>query len=280
MECLFKRVLSGSAQAVMAMSSDVLDSDAPLENNDRAELRAGTPRTTWEKFADELYRWRRYIGGLTIILIIAGLFGWIPIPQVEFKHWFLVSCFVSGVFLATPLVLGQLKPYLSDKRVRVGVAPANGDMYDIINFPQNTFNEFSVVGSRLPQRRTASGETVYTVRAIDFSRGIFVPAVEFEDGKYPDDIELISENASPSKIEQYRKALLDDAREYQNVTTDREVIRESAMGDTVQVFASAMRDVRDADINLSQMDDEQVMVQAEQLAKDAQGQLNEGEADE
>jgi NACalpha-BTF3-like transcription factor len=122
---------------------------------------------------------------------------------------------------------------------------------------------------------------VFTVRAIDFSRGIFVPAVEFDDEKYPDDIELISENADASKIEQYRKALLEDAREYQNVTTDREVIRESAMGDTVQVFASAMRDVRDADINLSQMDDEQVMVQAEQLAKDAQGALNEqGGSDE
>jgi uncharacterized membrane protein YccC len=61
---------------------------------------------------------------------------------------------------------------------------------------------------------------------------------------------------------------------------DEEVIKESAMGDAVDMFSKALRDVRDGDINLQHMNDDQVEVQAEQLIQQAAQASPEGGNDE
>jgi len=141
---------------------------------------------------------------------------------------------------------------------------------DVIRIPRKTFSQFDILGKHFPERRTVTGETVFTARAIDFDNQVIVPAGEFVGRReVPDDIDLIAEDADGTQIEKYRRALLEDARSYHEITVDEEVIKESAMGDAVDMFSKALRDVRDGDINLQHMNDDQVEVQAEQLIQQA-----------
>jgi len=121
---------------------------------------------------------------------------------------------------------------------------------------------------------------VLVARAIDFDDEVIIPAQEFDDDKYPDDLDIIGEDGDGSQIAKYRKALLDDARERHEITVDQEVIRESALGDAVNIYSKALRDVRDGEIEVEHLNDEQVEVQAEQVIQQAAQSATDGESDE
>ncbi|MFD1646657.1 hypothetical protein [Haloarchaeobius litoreus] len=229
----------------------------------------GRKRTKWDAVADVVVGYKRYIAGALLVLLIAGNLGWIDLPRVTFAHWFVALALAAGATIGSSAVLYELQDYLDDRRIRLSLAPVNSGVHDVIKVPRKTFSKFRVVGTKFPDRRLITGGKVLVARAIDFDNQVIVPAQEFDDDKYPDDLDLIGDDADGAKIAQYREALLEDARERQRITVDEEVIRESAMGDAVDMFSKALRDVRDGDINLQQMDDQQVAVQAEQLIQDA-----------
>ncbi|MFD1565587.1 hypothetical protein ACFR99_18820 [Haloarchaeobius amylolyticus] len=238
-------------------------------------------KTKWDRIHDLLVEYKRYIGITTGIIIIAGLAGWIDLPRLQFYHWFLLSSFGLGITIGSGAVLHELSDYLKDRRVRVMLAPVSSGVTDVIKIPRKTFGQFDVIGTTFPDRRLMTGGKILVARAIDFDRQIIVPAQEFDDEKYPDDLDIIGEDGDGSQVKKYRQALLDDARERHEITVDQEVIRESALGDAVDIYSKALRDVRDGDVEVEQMSDEQTEVQAEQIIQQAaESQQNSGDSNE
>lgn len=242
----------------------------------------GRKKTKWDKLIDFLDRFKWFILIGIAGTIVAGHFGYLKLPEFGLVEWFWTLCAFTGISIGASAVLYELEDYLKDRRVQVSIAPVQSGMHDVVRIPRKTFGEFDVIGTRFPDRRLLDGSKILVARAIDFDEQIIVPAQEFDDGKYPDDLDLIGEDADGQQIEKYRNALLQDARERHEITVDKEVIRESAMGDAVDLFADALKDVRDGDIELEQMDDQQVEVQAEQLIQAAaqQNPDNGGDDDE
>jgi hypothetical protein len=240
-------------------------------------------QTRWQQATEWISDNLKYIAGFVLLVAILGQQGVIDVPKLGVEGWFYVSSAILGGTVGVYAVMYVIEDYLRDRRVQVALTPLDSPYLDVIKIPRRTFADFDVIGSRFPDRNTIGGSKVLAARAIDFDSKVIIPAGEFPaEEQYPDDIDLIAEDADPSRVQQYRNALIQDARERRKITVDREVIRESAMSDSVDLFADALREVRDADIEMEQMTDAEIESTAEDIVRTmAQQQPDEGgESDE
>jgi hypothetical protein len=225
-------------------------------------------QTRWQQATEWISDNLKYIAGFAIIVAVLGQQGIIDVPKLGVEGWFYVSSAILGGTVGVYAVMYVIEDYLRDRRVQVALTPIDSPYLDVIKIPRRTFAEFTVIGSRFPDRNTIGGSKVLAARCIDFKNKVIIPAGEFPaEEQYPDDLSLIAEDADPSKVEQYREALIEDARERRKITVDKEVIRESAMSDSVDLFADALREVRDANIELEQMSDAEVEAKAEDIVR-------------
>lgn len=241
----------------------------------------GRAMTKWDYIVDIVTSYKHYIG--IGVLLFGGLVigGFVHVPELKFWHWFLGLSFIGGLTIGSSAVLYELSEYLRDRRVRVMLAPVNSGVADVIRIPRKTFGRYDVYGTKFPDRRLLTRGKVLVARAIDFEKELIVPAQEFDDDNYPDDIDIIGEDGDGTQVQKYRNALLEDARERHEITVDQEVIRESAMGSAVDMYSKALRDVRDGDIEVEHLNDEQIEVAAEQVVEQAaQADMSDGDSDE
>lgn len=239
----------------------------------------GKAQTKWDLIVEFAVAYRYVILILFIVIFGAIMLTDVSIPSLGFAGWFLVASLIGGLTIGSSAVMYELSDYLSDRRVRVMLAPVNEGIADIVKIPRKTFGSYDIVGTSFPDRRTLTGGKALIARAIDFDKGIIVPATEFDDDKYPDDIDIIGEDGDGSQVQKYRNALLEDAHERHEITVDQEVIREGAMRDAVDMYSKALRDVRDGDIEVEHLNDEQTEVAAEQMIQQA-AQSSPGDDDE
>lgn len=225
-------------------------------------------QTKWQQLTEWVSDNLKYIAGFVIVVLILGQQGVIDVPRLGVEGWFYVISGLLGGTVGVYSVMYVIEDYLQDRRVQVALTPVDSPYLDVIKIPRRTFADYTVVGSRFPDRNTIGGSKVLAARAIDFESKVIIPAGEFPaEEQYPDDVDLIAEDADPSRVEQYRQALIEDARERRKITVDREVIRESAMSDSVDLFADALREVRDADIEMEQMSDGEIEAKAEDIVR-------------
>jgi len=225
-------------------------------------------QTRWQQLSEWISDNLKYIAPFVIVVLILGQQGIIDVPALGVEGWFYVASGILGGTLGVYAVMYVIEDYLRDRRVQVALTPLDSPCLDVVKIPRRTFADFTVVGSRFPDRNTIGGSKVLAARAIDFKNKVIVPAGEFPASEqYPDDIDLIAEDADPSRVQQYRNALIQDARERRKITVDREVIREDAMGDAVDLFADALREVRDADIEMEQLSDGEIDAKAEDIVR-------------
>jgi hypothetical protein len=237
----------------------------PTNENDNIDDYTNARMTLWDKIFIGIKENKWYIMVGIAGIIVANYFGLINLPNLQFKHYFWALSAFSGYALLGTRMMSLMSDYIRDRRVQVALTPPHMDVLELIGIPRKTFSQYVNQGGELTDRTRLDGTKVLTVRGIDFIRKKLQPASEVpNDDRYPDDIDLIGEDADKQQIQKYRNAMIEDVQELHRRTVDEEVIKETAMSDAVDLFASALMDVRDKDIDLNQMDEKQIEVQAEQ----------------
>lgn len=225
--------------------------DDETDGVSQAQIQAlGTqPKTREELVVDLLKSYRTYvflsIFGYLIGAYVLSVFPRVGIPRLA---WFVGGLAVVGYLIGGTSVMYRVKPYLTDKRVTVGLATVDGDVYDTVKIPRETFTEFTVLGEKFPERKSVLGSTVLVARYIDFENRIIVPAGDFpRDEDVPDDVDLIGDDGDAKKVEEYRQSLLYYAKQGRDATTDRIVLKEEAVQDVVNEFAVMFEEMRDSE---------------------------------
>lgn len=229
----------------------------------------GREKTKWDKLLNLFDRFKWWILVLFGVGLLAIHFGYLKFPDLTLVHYYWILAAFAGLSIGASAVINEIEDYLKDRRVQVSLAPVNSGVHDVVRIPRKTFSEFDIVGSRFPDRRLIDGSKILVARAIDFKERIIVPAQEFDDEKYPDDLDLIGENADGNQIQKYRNAMLQDATERRNITVDKEVVRETAEGEVINRFADALAELRNSDVEISELKDEEDFQQAAELALQA-----------
>jgi hypothetical protein len=240
-------------------------------------------KTREELLVELLKSYKTYVVVGLGIYTISALQGWLPVPNLAPVHWYVLTILSTGYFIAGPRFKKVIKPHLEDPRVPVAVTEVGGRILDIFRFPRAEFGDYDIQGSRFPERQSMYGNKVLVARAVDWGSKVLVPGGEFPgDDRYPDDPDLLGEDADGSQVQRLKEALLEDAERGRLATRDEVIQREKARQEAVNDLAVMFQELRSSEgTDLEEDNPDDLAEDAEKVIRDmAIQQQNAGGSDE